>query len=170
MSFINVNFEWNQTSQTESGLIRNSRSWYIHGRVRHGYTYNGEVLGSALGPGGNAQYLEVSKVNKLNKIGGAIERRIHNNDFAVEAFGNLGSASNFIRGDFTRYWVEFNIYGYYDHQFNNNILLSTSLMFTNSLNHQWEVLFDPNDPSAFPDTPGVDKTNWNLDIKLSYSF
>jgi len=152
-------FEWNQVSQTESRLLRNSLSWYIHGRVRHGYTNNGDVLGSALGPGGNAQFLEVSWLNGMNKIGGALERYVHNNDFTTTAFPN----------DFTRYWVDYSIYAFFDKQF-DRLVLSSSLFYTYSMNYQWEVLFDPNDPSAFPDTPGVDRNNWNLDIKIAYSF
>lgn len=155
--FWQFNFEWTQTSQTESRLLRNSLSWYIHGRVLHGYTNNGDVLGSALGPGGNAQYLEVAKVKEFNRIGGAIERFVHNNDFNNQAFS----------GDFTRYWVDYNIHAFYERRF-DKLLLSTSLFYTYSLNYQWEVLFDPNDPNAFPDTPGVDRNNWNVDIKLSY--
>lgn len=157
--FWQFNFEWTQMSQTESRLLRNSLSWYIHGRVRDGYTNNGEVLGSALGPGGNAQYLEISRVKGLTRIGGAIERFVHNNDFNNSAFEN----------DFTRYWVDYNVHGFVEWQF-DKILFSGSLLYTKSLNYQWEVQFDPNDPSAFPDTPGVDRNNWNLDIKLSYSF
>lgn len=155
--FWQFNFEWTQTSQTESRLLRNSLSWYIHHRVRHGYTNNGEVLGSALGPGGNAQYFEVAKVKGLNRVGGAIERYVHNNDFNNSAFS----------GDFTRYWVDYNVNAFYEKRF-DKFFLSASLFYTYSLNYQWEVLFDPNDPTAFPDTPGVDRNNWNFDLKLSY--
>lgn len=157
--FWQFNFEWTQTSQTESGLIRNALSWYIHSRLRHGYTNNGEVLGSALGPGGNAQYLEVSWVRGFTRIGGALERYVHNNDFAVAAFP----------GDFTRNWVDYNIHGFWEFQY-KRMFVTASLFFTNSLNYQWEVKYDPNDPSRFPDTPGVDRTNWNLDLKVSYTF
>lgn len=157
--FWQFNFEWTQMSQTESRLLRNASSWYIHGTVIHGYTNNGEVLGSALGPGGNAQYLEVAKVRGFNRIGGAIERYVHNNDFNNAAFPD----------DFTRYWVDYNLYGFYEQRF-NAMILSASLFYTYSFNYQWEVLFDPNDPSAFPDTPGVDRNNWNFDLKIAYSF
>lgn len=157
--FWQFNYEWTQTSQTESRLARNSSSWYLHGIVRQGYTNNGEVLGSALGPSGNAHYMEVAHVNRLDRIGGSLERYVHNNDFAVTAFPL----------DFTRYWVDYNFTGFYEKQF-KKLLLSASLMYTYSYNHQWEVLFDPNDPSAFPDTPGVDKNNWNFDLKVSYTF
>ena len=155
------NFEWTQTSQTESGLIRDAKSWYIHGRVRHGYTNRGEVLGSALGPGGNAQYLEVAWVNSFDRIGVAVERFVHNNDFAVNTFRS--------GVDFTRYWLDYSFYGFYEKKF-NRFFLSASLFYTYSLNYQWEVLFDPNDPNAFPDTPGVDRNNWNLNLDITYTF
>lgn len=157
--FWQFSFEWTQMSQTESRLLRNALSWYIHSRVRHGYTNNGEVLGSALGPGGNAQYFEVSWVKGLSRIGGALERFVHNNDFTNHAFPE----------DFTRYWVDYNIHGFWEAKF-DHFYLRTSLFFTNSLNYQWEVRFDPNNPERFPDTPGVDRTNWNLDVQIAYTF
>ncbi|WP_305981800.1 capsule assembly Wzi family protein [Roseivirga thermotolerans] len=164
--FWQFNFEWTQTSQTESRLLRNSLSWYIHSSVPHGYTNNGEVLGSALGPGGNAQYLEVSKVKGFDRVGGAIERFVHNNDFNMFAFSDNFSSATI--KDFTRYWVDYSVHAFYEKRF-DRFFLNASLFYTYSLNYQWEVLFDPNDPHAFPDTPGVDRNNWNLDIKLSYS-
>jgi hypothetical protein len=159
-AYIQFNFEWTQTSQTESRLFRNALSWYIHSNVRHGYTNNGEVLGSALGPGGNSQYLEVSWVKGLKKIGGAIERFSHNNDFVTLAFD--GSR------DFTRYWVDYSIYGFIDWKF-DRFLLSGSMFYTKSLNYQWELEFDPN-ATPFQYTPGVDLDNLNIDLKVAFLF
>ena len=36
--------------QTGGRLIRNAGSWYMHYRVYHGYTNNGEVMGAGIGP------------------------------------------------------------------------------------------------------------------------
>lgn len=152
------NFEWTQTSQTESGFVRNSSSWLIHSNVRHGLTHNGEVLGVGLGPGGNAQYMEVAWVKGLSRIGGALERFVHNNDFYLVAFPE----------EFNRRWIDYNIRGFVEWKF-DKLLISGSLFFTNSLNYQWETRFDPNNTSPFPNAPGVDRTNWNLDIKASYT-
>ena len=158
--FIQFQFEWNQTSQTESRLLRNALSWYMHAIVRHGYTHNGEVLGSALGPGGNAQYLEVSWVENLKKVGGAIERRVHNNDFIMEAFKDTR--------DFTRYWVDYSIYGFFNWRY-ENFMMSSSLFYTLSLNYQWEMALVPgSNPEIFES--GIDANNLNLDIKFTYLF
>jgi hypothetical protein len=156
--YYQVNFELTQMSQTESRFFRNADAWYIHSRVRDGYTNNGEVLGSALGPGGNAQYLEVAWVKGLKRIGGAVERYVHNNDFVTFAFTR----------DFSRYWVDYNLHGFVEWQF-DKILLRGSLFYTKSLNYQWELKFDPN-ATPFPYSPGKDKDNFNLDINLAYTF
>ncbi|KYG82590.1 capsule assembly Wzi family protein [Roseivirga echinicomitans] len=156
--FYQFNFELTQMSQTESRFFRNALSWYIHGVVRDGYTNNGEVLGSALGPGGNAQYLEVSWLKGLKRIGGAVERYVHNNDFATFTFS----------GDFTRYWVDYNLHGFVEWQF-DKLFLRGSLFYTKSLNYQWEVIFDPN-ATPYPYYPGKDRDNFNLDINLAYTF
>ena len=154
---LQFNFEWTQMSQTESRFARNAGAWYHHFRVRDGYTNNGEVLGSGLGPGGNGQYMEFSWVKGLKKIGGAIERRVHNNDFMTAAFTL----------DFTRYWVDYNLYGFFDFQY-KNMLISASAFYTHSLNYQWEVYFDPNG-SPFQYSPGKDRNNFNLDLKILYT-
>ncbi len=156
-AYLQFNFEWTQLSQTESRFARNAGAWYHHGNVRDGYTNNGEVLGSGLGPGGNGQYLEVSWVKGIKRIGGAIERRVHNNDFRTQAFSL----------DFTRYWLDYNLYGFFDFQ-HDNLLVSISAFYTHSLNYQWEVNFDPNG-SPFQYFPGKDRNNLNLDIKILYS-
>ncbi|MFT7155711.1 MAG: hypothetical protein ACI8Q1_000713 [Parvicella sp.] len=157
-AFYQFSFEWTQTSQTESRYFRNALSWYIHSNVKHGYTNNGEVLGSALGPGGNAQYLEVSWSQNLNRIGGAVERYVHNNDFTTFAF----------TADFTRYWIDYNIHGFAEWQF-QHFLFRGSAFYTKSLNYQWEVVFDPNSTTS-PYQPGKDRDNLNLDISVTYTF
>tara|TARA_A100000171_G_scaffold45430_1_gene49141 strand:- start:11767 stop:13446 length:1680 start_codon:yes stop_codon:yes gene_type:complete len=156
--FYQFNFELTQMSQTESRFFRNASAWYIHSRVRDGYTNNGEVLGSALGPGGNAQYFEVAWIKGFKRIGGAIERYVHNNDFATATFSD----------DFTRYWVDYSLHGFVEWKF-DKLLLRGSLFYTKSLNYQWEVIYDPN-AVPFQYYPGKDRDNFNLDINLAYTF
>lgn len=157
---IQFNFEWTQASQTESRLFREAQAWFIHSKVTHGYTNNGEVLGSALGPGGNAQYIEVSWIRGMNRIGGALERYVHNNDFATYAFDGTS--------DFTRYWVDYSLYGFIDWKF-DRFFISGTLFYTKSFNYQWELDYNPN-LAPFPYYPGKDRDNFNLDINLAYTF
>lgn len=159
-AYYRFNFEWTQMSQTESRFARQALSWYIHHIVRHGYTHNGEVLGSGLGPGGNAQYFEVAWIKGLKKIGGSIERYVHNNDFFTFAFGDTS--------DFGRYWVDYNITGYINWEF-DKLLFSSSIMYTRALNYQWELAYDPN-ATPFNYFPDISVNNFNVDLKLAYRF
>ncbi|MCH1612786.1 MAG: capsule assembly Wzi family protein, partial [Flavobacteriales bacterium] len=78
---IEFNWEWTQMEQTASRLVRNAGSWYMHGRVYHGYTNNGEVMGAGIGPGSNSQYFSISKINENQRLGGALEIIDQDNDF-----------------------------------------------------------------------------------------
>jgi hypothetical protein len=156
--YYQILLEWTQTSQTESRYFRNAFAWYIHHAVRHGYTNNGEVLGSALGPGGNAQYFEVAWTHEKQRIGGALERFVHNNDFATYTFAY----------DYTRYWVDYSIRAFSDWEL-GNFLLKGSVLYTRSLNYQWEVIYDPG-AVPFEYYPGKDRDNINIDISLLYNF
>ena len=72
-------WEWTQMEQTGSRLIRNAGSWYLHNRVYHGYTNNGEVIGAGIGPGSNSQYFSVANHDKNRRIGFAIQSYIGTN-------------------------------------------------------------------------------------------
>jgi len=67
--------------QSNDALSSRPTSWYTHPDIRQGYTQLGQVLGSAAGPGGASQVINVSWVKKLNKIGFQFERKLYNADF-----------------------------------------------------------------------------------------
>lgn len=157
-AFMQLNFEATQTSQSETRLFRNTISWYIHPKVRDGFTNNGEILGSALGPGGNAQYVGLSWVKGLKRIGASVERRIHNSDFFSFAFDRTI--------DFTRRWVDYTLQGYIDWRF-KSVLLSGTVSYTKSYNYQWE-LRRINSTPPFKFEPGEDEDNFSVDIRIAY--
>ena len=55
-------------------------SWYTHGVVRQGYTHRGQLLGAWIGPGSDAQWLEIDWVGAAARWGGYIERVRRNED------------------------------------------------------------------------------------------
>ncbi len=158
-SFIQVNWEWTQMEQTAGRLLRNALSWYIHSDVRHGYTHNGEVLGASIGPGSNSHYLSVAWAKNKNRIGGALERVVHNNDFYYFAFENSE--------DFRRYWVDFNIHAFADWEF-KHVNASANIFYTRALNYQWELFDEPFVPPFL--VPGTDVGNLHIEFKLAYKF
>jgi hypothetical protein len=154
--YIQVNWEWTQMEQTAGRLLRNAAAWYLHSRVRHGYTHNGEVIGASIGPGSNSHYLSVAWIKDQKRIGGAIERIAHDNDWFHQAFEDSK--------DWRRYWVDYNVHGFIDWNF-DNFLLSANVIYSRSLNYQWELDWDPSLPYY---VAGTDVGNLHLEFKIAY--
>jgi hypothetical protein len=150
-------WEWTQMEQTASRLLRNSGSWYEHGWTYDGYTNEGEVLGASIGPGSNSHYFALNRVRKKEKIGLALEIVDQDNDFYHQAFSSAL--------DFRRYWKDFNIHFNFSKKF-NKFWLSSNLMYTRSLNYQWDL----NDFATPYYHPGNDVNNFHTTIKMTYFF
>jgi hypothetical protein len=137
-------------------LVLEGNSFYTHPYVRQGYTHNGQVLGSGIGPGSNSQTVDVSWVKGFNKVGLRIERLARNMDFNYAAF--IGTR------DYTRHWIDISTELHADWQY-QNILFSARTTLTRSLNYQWYV---------FPDLGyfqnGYDFLNFNGSLSVAYRF
>lgn len=70
-----THLEISSTSQ-----IRAAPTFYAHHLVRQGYTHRGQVLGAAVGPGGNVQYLGWDLYHGGGRLGGFVQRRVYDND------------------------------------------------------------------------------------------
>ena len=149
-------WEWTQMEQTASRLVRNAGSWYMHNRVYHGYTNNGEVMGAGIGPGSNSQYFSISKISENQRLGGALEIIDQDNDFYYMAFEDSK--------DYRRYWKDFNLHLFYEKKF-KDFWGSFNIMYSRSLNYQWELINDPTLPYYHP---GRDVNNFHIDFKLTY--
>ena len=128
----------------------------MHGNVRDGYTNNGEVIGAGIGPGSNSQYFSIAKINNKVRFGGAIEIIDQDNDFYYLAFEDSG--------DFRRYWKDYNFHLFYEKKF-EKFWGSLNIMYSRSLNYQWELLIDSTLPYYHP---GRDVNNFHIDFKLTY--
>ena len=149
------NWEWTQMEQTAGRLIRNAESWYEHSWVLDGYTNNGEVLGSAIGPGSNSHYFSFNRIKNYEKIGLSFEIIDHDNDFYYSAFAQAK--------DYRRYWKDFNFHLNYNKMF-KNFSISSNIIFIRSLNYQWELI-DNIEPYYHP---GKDVNNLHINLKISY--
>jgi hypothetical protein len=149
-------WEWTQMEQTGGRLVRNAGSWYMHYRVHHGYTNNGEVMGAGIGPGSNSQYFSFAKLNKNQRTGLAFEIIDQDNDFYYYAFED--------NSDFRRYWKDFNFHLFYEKKF-KKLWGSFNMVYSRSLNYQWELTEDPALPYY---QPGRDVNNFHIDFKLTY--
>ena len=150
-------WEWTQMEQTASRLVRNAGTWYVHNWTFDGYTNEGEVLGSSIGPGSNSHYFGLNKIRKTEKIGLAIEIIDQDNDFYHEAFSSAR--------DFRRYWKDLNFHINFSKKI-KNFWISSNLMYSRSLNYQWDL-----DDYATPYyQPGNDVNNFHATIKMTYLF
>lgn len=156
-TYFKFDWEWTQMEQTNSKKLRNAGSWYHHFKVTHGYTNYGEVIGSSIGPGSNSNYFAISYLKKEKQIKLAIEIIDHDNDWFYKAFEEAF--------DFRRYWKDYNLHLSFLKKY-KNFWLSSNLVYTRSLNYQWEI-DDYIEPYYHP---GRDVDNFNLNIKLSYFF
>lgn len=83
---LRVHFE--MIALQEMGELRSGSrplpQWYTHSQVRQGYTHRGQILGSAVGPGGDAQFLGVDAIEGWGMAGLFVER-IRRNDATAAA-------------------------------------------------------------------------------------
>lgn len=136
--------EVTQLQLPDSRLIFNSNnvldlpktnSWYTHPFVSQGYTNQGQVMGSSIGPGSNSETVQVSWIKGLKRIGISAERLAHNYDFYYYNYfsGNVGS------GIQSFYWVDWNVGINFQWDY-KQFLFSGSFMNTSALNYRWVKL------------------------------
>ena len=156
---LQLSYEHTQMQQTASYLLRNAFSWYMHGGVRQGYTHRGEVLGSAIGPGSNLDYFNLSWFQGMTRFGFTFERWTHDNDFHYFAFERIQ--------DFRRFWIDYTLGLDFDLPY-KNFMFTGEFRFTRSLNYQWELYNSPAGGPYFVN--GEDETNLHLSFKTVYLF
>ncbi|MFT6137584.1 MAG: hypothetical protein ACJAUJ_000669 [Salibacteraceae bacterium] len=128
--FIELGLEWTILQQSSTRIIRNASTFYIHSRVRHGYTNRGEVLGASIGPSGNSQTINVNWVSGFKKVGFQLERYVHNNDLYIDLFTDIQ--------DFLRHWVDVSATVNASWQF-DNLILNGNFGVIRSLNYQYNI-------------------------------
>jgi hypothetical protein len=147
-----IDLEITQLSGPADYLSKGGESWYVHDRVRQGYTHKGEILGAGIGTGGNLQSLTVSRVQGLNRLGLQLERHVRNNDLLFYAIQ-----------DYRRHWVDLSMAINADRVY-KNFILNGSLQAIKSLNYQYYL---ENVPGVFW-VKGRDIVNIQATLGLAY--
>lgn len=150
-----ANLIWN------SNLLSKQSSWYTNSQVRQGYTNNGQILGSYVGPGGSGQTLHLSWIKGYNKIGASVERLSHNKDFYYYNYFNGLSYP----GPNFKYWSDFT-YTFYIRLKIANFIMSSEIKQSESYNYLWTKLgngglYGPSD---------TDRKNTQFTLSLRYLF
>ena len=72
--------ELTHLEQSKTLLVRSTPKFYAHHYVLRGYTQRGQVIGAALGPGGNGGSLRADLFTPAGRLGVYVARQAHDND------------------------------------------------------------------------------------------
>src|SRR5690625_76079 len=79
-----VNLEFTNTVPSGIREVRPQFYYYTHEEIRQGHTNRGHLLGAAIGPGSNSQYLSVDALTVNGRVGMFVQRLADNNHFHYE--------------------------------------------------------------------------------------
>ena len=172
-SYLSLNVEFTQLQLTNSRDILyegspwgggKTNSWYLNTIVKQGWSNNGQLMGSSIGPGSNNQSISLSWNKGYNKIGVFVERTVFNNDFYYSVYYNPYAANGY--GYYNRYWVDITQRLELQLMPIRNILLSASFTNTHALNYRWIRI---EDGSAY-DEPSRYSDKYNNQFQMSIKY
>jgi hypothetical protein len=137
-------------------------SWYTSPIIRHGYSNDGQLLGSNIGPGSTSQMIGVGLRYKKNRIGIKAEKIVYNYDFYY--FNYLSNVIG--SGWFDRLWIDLNRSIDIQVFLFNNILLSANYMLTDSWNYRW---YRRDDNNYYLRSSPDDKYNTRINFSIKYN-
>jgi hypothetical protein len=137
-------------------------SWYLSTIVKQGWSNNGQLMGSSIGPGSNNQSISLSWNKGYNKIGVFLERTVYNNDFYYSVYYNPLAQY----GYYNRYWVDLTQRLELQLMPIKNILLSASFTNSNALNYRW---IREEDGSEY-DMPSIYSDKYNNQFQMSIKY
>ena len=107
IDFVKTHVEFTNLTTSQLNQVRPQTYIYSHFLVRQGHTNRGQLLGAAVGPGSNSQYVGMDGYHNNFKIGMFVQRLVKNDNFHLQ-FGSASlSPSEF--GDFFRHRVDLNV-------------------------------------------------------------
>ena len=172
-SYLSLNVEFTQLQLMNSRDILyegfpwaggKPNSWYLSTIVKQGWSNNGQLMGSSIGPGSNNQSISLSWNKGYNKVGIFVERTVYNNDFYYSVYYNPYADNGY--GYYNRYWVDLTQRLELQLMPIKNILLSASFSNTNALNYRWIRV---EDGSAY-DEPSKYSDKFNNQFQMSIKY
>ena len=83
--------EFTTLGRSATFQVRSNGTMYTHTPIRQGYTHRGQILGAAIGPGGQSQYLGIDRYTNAGRWGVFIQRVRFNDDYYFANFTNRSS-------------------------------------------------------------------------------
>jgi hypothetical protein len=108
IDFLKTNFEFSNLTTTQLEQVRPQTYIYTHSKIRQGHTNHGQILGAAIGPGSNSQFLAFDAYKNNYKFGVFAQRWVDNENFHFERGSkSISPSRNF--GDYFRHRVNLNL-------------------------------------------------------------
>lgn len=108
IDFLKTNFEFSNLTTTQLNQVRFQTYIYTHSKIRQGHTNRGQILGSAIGPGSNSQFLSFDAYKGNYKFGVFAQRWVDNDNFHFER-GSKSLTPSAEFGDYFRHRVNLNL-------------------------------------------------------------
>ena len=136
-------------------------SWYTSPIIRQGYSNDGQLMGSNIGPGSTSQMLGIAIRHKKNRIGIKVEKIVYNYDFYY--FNYLSDVIG--AGWFDRVWIDLNRSIDLQLSLVKNIYFTANYMLTDSWNYRW---YRRDDFQYYLRSSPDDKYNKRINISIKY--
>jgi hypothetical protein len=151
--------EFTQLDAVNNTQVTEVQSWYTHNYVRHGFSNNGKVLGSGIGPGSTNQMLDLSILYSNSIFGITFNRTVNNRDFYFNAYQDYTNWKS--------HWIDLSTTFHANFNVRKNINVIADLRVTNSLNYNWWFI-----PLSDPILPGrgYDALNFTTNMMVVYNF
>lgn len=131
--FVKTHIDFTSLTSSQLNQVRPQAFFYSHDPISHGHTNRGQILGAAIGPGSNSQYISFKGYRNNIMTGISLQRIVRNDNLHFD----IGSVSNSPArefGDFFRHWVDLNL-GLHFILFHKNVALKYDLMWTKAFNY-----------------------------------
>lgn len=107
IDFLKTNVEITNLTTSQLNQVRHQTYIYSHSIIRQGHTNRGQVLGAAIGPGSNSQFLSLDAYKGDYKFGAFAQRWVVNDNFHFQQ-GSRSITPSKEFGDFFRHRVNLN--------------------------------------------------------------
>jgi hypothetical protein len=171
VNFYKMNVEFTNMTPGYLEEVRLQNYYYTDSQIPQGHTNEGQVLGAAIGPGSNSQFLGVDAYFDQGRIGAYVRRLADNNHFHYEYDRFLDRPEEFRQGygDYWRNRTDFTLglKGLYEFQ---NFLITANLSWTKLMNYGRYNYGEFGRGINIATYEPMDKTNIQFQIGLSYLF
>jgi len=166
--FYRVNLEFVNMTPSYLQEVRPQSYYYSDPEIRQGHTNRGQLLGAAIGPGSNTQFLSIDAYKDWGRYGIYIRRLADNNHFHFNFDRSLNRPEIFRQG-FGDYWrnrtdLTIGTRGVIE---SNNFILSADIAWTKLFNYgryDYNVFGGTNIANFTP----IDRTNLSVQFSISY--